>query len=325
MRRSPLDPGPRIFEGEPESASTREIDELLRRGHERGSEEYGPLALPFGVFAPRALHLTRRRLRASGVDPSPERIAGALAGAARADLFLAIACEEGIAGAWEAFLERYVPRLRALARSCGAQSSEADEIARELPGELVARPGEGGVRTRLGTYDGTGKLFTWLAVMVARRVADRFRARRSLPGSAAPMGDAPATDVPDRSRGATDPSVLAIDAETASRLREALRRAWAGLDGRASRALLLKFRDGLPQKEIAARLGLSDSRVSRILAASLERIRGAVQERFLADFPGRWREGESFWNAMREAVARHLQEFRPPPEPLPPDGRLQTT
>ncbi|MGH7149976.1 MAG: sigma-70 family RNA polymerase sigma factor [Planctomycetota bacterium] len=305
--------------------SNREIDGLLRGGHEEGIAEYGSLPLPFELYAAKALELVRRRLRVSGVDPSPGRIAGALTGAAKGDLFLAIACEEGIAGAWETFSERYVGRFRALARSCGAPALEADEIARDLPGDLVARPGGGGARTRLGTFDGTARLFTWLSVMVARRVADRFRARRALPKDAEPGGEPCAAELPDRSPAATDPAVLAIDAETASRLGEALRRAWADLDERATAALLLKFRDGLPQREIAARLGLSDSQVSRILAASLGKVRTAVQEKFTADFPDRWRDGESFWSALRGAVARHLQESHAPSEPRSAHGRAPTT
>ncbi len=325
MRTPPPNQAPGSFSGIRGGDSTREIEGLLRGGHEEGSAEYGPLPLSLERFASQALDLTRLRLRASDLDPSPDRLAAALARAAKGDLFLAIACEEGIAGAWETFSERYVPRFRALARSCGASFAEADEIARDLPGDLVARPGEGGARTRLGTYDGTGKLFTWLSVMVARRVADRFRARRSTSKRAGTGGEPWVADLPDRSSVAIDPALLAIDVETASQLREALRRAWTELDARGAAALLLKFRDGLPQKEIAVRLGLSDSQVSRILAASLGGIRAAIQGKFLEDFPDRWRDGESFWQALREAVATHLQESAPPSEPHSVDGRTPTT
>ncbi len=105
---------------------------MLRRGYEEGRAAHGPLDLPVGIYAERVLLLTARRLGAAATE---EEIAGALARAALGDLYLAVACEEGVPGAWERFTEEYGGTLVALAVRRGARGGEAEDLARELPGE----------------------------------------------------------------------------------------------------------------------------------------------------------------------------------------------
>ena len=57
-----------------------------------------------------------------------------------ADYYLASACELGCAGAWDRLTQIYQPRFRAMALRWGASASDAEEIARELPGELLGKP-----------------------------------------------------------------------------------------------------------------------------------------------------------------------------------------
>src|SRR5256884_6080613 len=72
--------------------------------------------------------------------------------------------------------------------------------------------------------------------------------------------------------GEEDPGLS--DAES----RAALSPLIAGLPPREQRILHLRFFEGLTQSEIAARLGISQMHVSRLLARSLEQLRSASEE-----------------------------------------------
>jgi RNA polymerase sigma-70 factor, ECF subfamily len=287
----------------------------LRRAFEEGRAEVGPLPLPFETFAQRVVELGRRRLRVYRLPETPDRIAEYLSKAACADLFLASACEEGMAGAWVLFTDRFVPRLFGIARRCGASRSEAEEIARSVPGDVASPPPNAGARTRIGTYDGTGSLFAWLAVQVARQVAALRRARHPIPLGEGP--ESPAEELPDPSPERADPAVIALDEETAELVSEAVRSAWTELEARESRALVLRFRDGLPLKEIAPRLGVSVSRASRILAGAAKKIRSSLDRRLPEESVDRPAEGERRWSSLREVLAKYLQNLPPSDNPLP--------
>jgi len=283
-----------------------DLPALLLRGFEEGRVAHGPLALPFEVFARRAEDLAARRLRAAGADPSPEETAALLSRAALADLFLASACEEGVAGAWERFVGAFERMIVALAVRRGASKAEAGELAREIPGELFAPPAGGGSRTRLGTFDGAGSLAAWLGVIVQRRLADRRR-------SADRTEPVPVADAPDP--GSPDPADLAVDAETGRLLEEAFREAWADLTARETLVLLFRYRDGLPQTEIARVLGVGEPRVSRMLSVAAGKIRASVVRRIGRDPSAGDRDPDRAWAALERAVAGFLAT--PPPSPDP--------
>jgi RNA polymerase sigma-B factor len=59
----------------------------------------------------------------------------------------------------------------------------------------------------------------------------------------------------------------------------ALAKAMATLSGRDREIVQLRFVDGLTQSEIAARLGVSQMQISRLLAASLRRLRSNIEAR----------------------------------------------
>ncbi|MCI0589663.1 MAG: sigma-70 family RNA polymerase sigma factor [Planctomycetes bacterium] len=251
------------------------------------------------------MELVRERLVRCRLPVSPERMAEILERVAGADLYLAIACEEGIEGAWRVFEARFVPRVKGLALRHGASESQAEELARELPGHLVAPPRGGRARTRMGTYNGAVPLFDWLAVIVVQRLADRRRAR-----ARAPSGEASAALEAASADG--DPAEAVLDAETAGKLEEALRAAWERLTAREAAALLLKFKDGLPQKEIATLFGVGEPQVSKILRSAVDKIRSEVESRLRDQFPGRWADRDGAWVALRNAVGRHMERIRPP-------------
>jgi RNA polymerase sigma factor (sigma-70 family) len=278
-----------------------EFDDVLRRGFDEGAAEHGPLALRFETFARQAAALTRRRLARSGRGAAPGDVASALARAALADLYLAVACDERAPGAWETFSSRFESKIVALGVRRGASRAEAEQIARDLPGQLFAPPDDGAARTRLGTFDGSGSLVGWLAVIVERRMADRRRAAARAPAS---------IDREPASRGAPGPVEAAIGAEAARCFADAVAAAWRSLTPREALALLLLHRDGLPQAQIARVLAVGEPRVSRIVAAASQKIRESVVRAVGAPAA----EGAT-WDALRRAVAESLATLPGGPDP----------
>ncbi len=276
------------------AAAIEEYRPLLRRAFDEGEKAYGPLSLPYEAFARRVLeHM-----------PGP-----ALGRSIPEGLFLAIACEERVPGAWETLIQRFVPRLRGLLLHGGASYSEAEEIVQDLPGKLFAPPAGGGPRTRMGSYAGRASLFAWLSAIVLRSLVDRRRERRtaSLAGGRG-EGTPPSDQRPDPEARAPDPAEALLDGETTARLEEALRAAWKDLSHREALVLLSKYREGIPQKEIARMLGVGEPRVCRILDAALARIRESVNARFPEE---EWEDRAGLWKALGDAVARHLARSGP--------------
>jgi RNA polymerase sigma-B factor len=111
------------------------------------------------------------------------------------------------------------------------------------------------------------------AVRIPRRLDEPSRRGAVVP---LPRDDEPRSDA------------LAVDDTfDSSDARMLLSAGFRTLDARARRILHLRFFAGLSQAEIARELGLSEILVSRVLRASLERLRGALAERERASRPGR--------------------------------------
>jgi len=288
-------------EGPSPATLARIHQDRLRAGWEEGRRLYGELPLAFDAFTARALERVHGRLARIGLTPTSDHLEHALSCSHVADLFLAIACDEGAAGAWEVFAHRFGRRLREQALRSGAAAFEAGDIARELPGELCTPPPSGNARTHLGTFDGTGSLLSWLKVIVLRRVVDRRRTRGLESLNGRPGGDSSrSAELPDRSSSAANPSSMAIDEEARSRCRDALEAAWRTLTPQQAVAVLAKYRDGLAQREITHLLGVGDARVSRILDQAATKIREAFRPCVAPS------ELSRFWSVMRSTVEKHL-------------------
>src|SRR5258706_3970078 len=283
---------------ESESPAAPGHEPILRRVFEHGRSVYGPLDLTFEVFARKVLELVARP---SGpkLHLWAKELEERLAKSGDADLYLAIACEEGVPGAWEAFRKRYVPNLRSLARRNGARGSEIDHASEGLLGDLFTPPKRGNAKTQLGTYSGSGSLLSWLAAVLHHRMTDDRRARNSARRGHTGRGERDRARRPGRTDNPSeeiDPGVLSVDRETCPRFGEVLREGLATLTGREREALVLKHRDGLTQAGVARRMGVGEPRVSRLLRSGVKRIRDFVA----AAFPGsRWEELDRLWMALR--------------------------
>ena len=277
------------------------LDDSLRKAFEEGVGRHGPLPLAFEDFAAHVIVLVAQRLNSPCDRLQANRVARVVDDSVGCDLFLAIACDKDVPGAWETFSRTYFPRLRGLARKHRVPDSDAEELIREIPGELVAEPGKAQTRTRLGTYQGIGPLFDWLAVIFLRKAVHRTR-RKGFP-----LG---AGDGDPRGREAGESPILSnplanvVDRETCQRFDAALSAAWERLQPEELVAITYKYGDGLAQKDIARILHCGEWRVSRVLDRGLRKIREVVRRMMRQEGQV---EGDQLWSALRETLETRLQ------------------
>jgi len=264
-----------------------EHHDRLRGFYDEGARIYGLLPLSFSTFAGRVLGIATRLAACRWVEPVLARTSGE-------DLYLTIACDEQVPASWETFTRVFVPRLEALAQRRGSSPREAEEIVRELPGDLALPPPRGDARTRLGTFEGTAGLFSWLAVILLRRLADRFRAR-------------PAPEATREPVTSTGPSEVLLDEETARSFERALQSTWSRLTDRETLAVLYKYRRGLQQLEIARLLGVGPSRVTRLLQGAVEKMRAQIDRELRDGPPGSGRDPDRCWRALQQALGKQME------------------
>lgn len=289
----------------------------LRRGFEEGRRIHGELGIAFDAYAARVISIARARLARSGAPATDAGMAEVLERTVLEDLYLAVACDTGIPAAWEA-LQRDLPaRLEALALKRGASAAEAEEVTQDVIGDLLTPSSRSAFRTHLGSFEGAGTLFSWVAGIALRKLFARRKTRPSVPfhGAGEPGAPEPAAG-PER---APDPAELTIDRDEAERTLAALQEAWTRLTPRESLAVVLKFRDGLPQTGIARILDVGEPRVTRLIQGAVEKIREVFRK---APFRGIGNGGAQFWSSLRSALENHLASSGTAP-PQPAGGALR--
>jgi RNA polymerase sigma factor (sigma-70 family) len=273
--------------------------DLLAKGLVEAGALWGPLRLAPEVFAARARDRAARRLARAGIDATPETLRDVVGRMPLADVALAIACAEGVAGAWEALVARLRPRLEGLARRRGASDADAAALAGDALAEMTVPAGPRG-RRPIDTYDGAGSLFGWAAVILVRKLHRSRGRRRSSEADAVRTDDA--AREPAQPAGG-DPADALADGEGVVRFRRALGRAWADLSGRERLALVCRYLDGTPQTRIASLLRVSEPHTSRILAAAVARLRDGVRASLGDEAPGTTAD-------LVEALRGHLVSAR---------------
>ncbi len=137
-----------------------------------GQERYGPLDLPRSEAEARLREHLVRRLEPLALAPLEATLDDLLARSAGADLVLAAAVESGLAGAAGRVRQRVTPALRELARKRGVVSGLAERYVTQVIEQALEMPPSGLTRTRLGAYDGSSTLPTWLALGLEERIQE---------------------------------------------------------------------------------------------------------------------------------------------------------
>jgi RNA polymerase sigma factor (sigma-70 family) len=214
--------------------------------------------------------------RFRGKRPSVEEL-NAYADALRLDdLGLACACADGVAEAWERFVETYRGYLRACAGAMlkrSASAPEAEELADSLFGELYGLSAEKR-GSLLRYFHGRSSLKTWLRAVLAQRHVDRIRAGRKFEelededgrGNAKLPAAARELQVADPHR-----------AKYLLKFTNALQAALANLGARDVELLRMYYAEQKKLAEIGRGLGEHESSVSRHLEKVRQDVRRAVE------------------------------------------------
>lgn len=285
--------------------------DAAEQGRERGLQRYG-VASPDGeAFLAHAAECLRRRMQRSTGDPLA--VAKDLAERTHwEDLYLAAACDSGEDSAWRVIAKELLPQVLRIVCARRARA-EMEEIVAGLPGDLASST-RGGARTALAGYDGTGSLVSWLVVIALRRSADLRRSREARLKEVHKDSD---TGIdPDSSAvdSTTDPLTELVAAETRDAVDGGLRDAWGELDSREKLALLGRYRDGRRQREIAKILGLSEARLSRVLAGAVDKLRRAISRAGISADVVTAGHGD-LWSALCGVFQNRLASFASADDP----------
>ncbi len=219
--------------------------------------------------------------------PTPEELRKYVGALHLTDLALACACTEGIAEAWEHFIQTYRGYLRACAGSTlkrSASSPEAEELADCLFAELYG-VSEGKRGSLLKYFHGRSTLKTWLRTVLAQRHVDRVRAGRRFEelgeeNGAGRIADRAKTSVARRMvEGRGLAAVEDPHHERYLRLfTAALAAALKNLEAEDARRLRMYYAEEKKLAEIGRVLGEHESSVSRNLERTRRELRAAVEE-----------------------------------------------
>jgi DNA-directed RNA polymerase specialized sigma24 family protein len=195
------------------------------------------------------------------------------------DLFLAGAAGHRVDAAWRAIQfelgARVVKLLGRLPRAdFSPEELWAETLTRVMADDPSAELLDNGRRPAvIHRYRGAIPLVNYLMVVARRLAIERRRRMRpsvSMDDSAARL----LTDLVDTRRPSPESAVRQMELET--RMRAILLAAFGTLSPERQRLLAMVYRDGLKQNVAGARLGWSEFKTSRELAAAIRAMRAAV-------------------------------------------------
>ena len=247
------------------------------------------MALPLESFVVDILLLWHRAKERQGLRPTEQLLRADLARLHVEDLYLARLCERGDAKAWGDFCTRYEPDLAGVLRRYGG-AADAEQVAATVIANAALPPARKPDRTHLGTYEGSGPLWAWLATIGIRTL------RRSWGERGVSLDAAAGTPAPHAP--ATTPS------EEAARFEDAFAAAWACLEPREALSLSFKYGDGLRQREVALLLGVSEPTASRLHQRAIDKLRGQLVDHALPQ------KGPDERAQFVAALTRHFERVR---------------
>jgi RNA polymerase sigma-70 factor (ECF subfamily) len=236
--------------------------------------EGSEVSLDFAHFAEALLRIGRRFLPS---DANDRQIIEFYENLHLKDLALAQACNRGRTVAWERFQSRYRDRLYSAALVIAKNDSLARELADSLSGDLFgSQEGTNEIpSSKLTSYTGRGSLEGWLKAVLANAYVDRYRSQRrvvSLDQRLAAIGTACLFQPAEQDRTVhyrTEP-------DSAARFFLAIEEACFHRKPEQRFLLAAYFCDGWNLAEIARRVGVHESTVSRRLHRVLRELRKSI-------------------------------------------------
>ncbi|MCA8968297.1 MAG: sigma-70 family RNA polymerase sigma factor [Planctomycetes bacterium] len=274
---------------------SRAIPRALQLAYEDARENHPRIDVKFSDWHDRVRLLLTRR---AGREDSA-LFEALVAATYTSDLYLAIGCDLGHADAWTRLLELYESQLadRAASLTVGLPKRERF-VADFLAAIFRETKNDGPFATRIGTYDGSASLRTWLLVELHDKA---LRARQRLE-SVHHSGTREAV----RRNQSTDSGAL---------IATAMREAWDAVPNDIRLVLALHVGDRLQASTIASITRQSISRVRNKLQFGLESIRGHVQQHLEGHIPPQFFVDIQMW--FEHALDALLRSARPrPPQHL---------
>ena len=173
------------------------------------------------------------------------------------DLYLACACVNGVAGAFEAFERRYLGDLGGVLRAIDTQPAFIDEVHQLLSEKLSTTP-------KLAGYSGSGSLESWVAVTAQRVALSLKRRERAQKNACSRAADASAV--------AGDPELAFLKERYRREFEEALVAALAVLSERERVVWRLNLVGGASHARIASMYRVNQSTVTRWVAVARGRV-----------------------------------------------------
>jgi RNA polymerase sigma-70 factor (ECF subfamily) len=236
---------------------------------ERGRAAWPRLALAATVL----VRQLAERLPATASDREMEALFDRIHAA---DLYLACACAERVAGAAEALELHFIARVPGFVRHVDASAGFAADVQQTLRVYLlVAGPG---ARPRIGEFSGTRSLARWLRLTAVRLAWERAR-----PWPQATTDGAPVV-VPAQFDDLDLDSELAR-AHHRALFQRALDEALADLTAQERELLRLQVVEELDLDALAARQGVHRTTCARQLVAARDKLHEDTRRRIVATLP----------------------------------------
>lgn len=240
------------------------VESLLRQAFMAGFERYGDLNFDWEFLA---AHIRSICAKYTG-SGEPAALEKAVDSLHVCDLYLCLGCAGQNGRAWQCFAAGFHGCISRLAASFSGSDQEATELTDSVIVDLYLPDRSG--RSRIASFDGRSSLATWLRVIVSRRAANQRKRSRHQPLGVEHLPET-----------ADDGALLRLDAELREHrygdaLHEALRRACAALSERERLVLRLRFCETRKVQEIATRLHVHPSNITRQIERVCERLRATV-------------------------------------------------
>lgn len=248
-----------------DSSTMPQLIAVIEQSYAIGYTRHGDIGLDASEFADRLIAVVEKL---SGKGATADDSKAILLSLHAADLYLAIACALPSEAAWLRFRTLYRKYINDLSRSASPTHDTAREIADSVLADLFLHDRLG--RSRIASYDGRSTLATWLrAVVTNRAINERERRCNNLDCIEN------VSELPDRAYAASFEAALRATRYGAM-IRDSFRTASTYLNERERLILVLRYDDMLQSVEIAGRLGVHPSTITRSIQQTHRKLRRVV-------------------------------------------------